>query len=109
MNASEPLQITIVNESAGAPDSSIPEVVLRGELDLSVCDHAWETIQPVVDPKLGLVLDLTEVAFIDSRGLTVLVRVLNTLDGGKLVLRGASPRILRLLEISGLRPRVVLN
>lgn len=109
MSVNEPLQIVVVERADGAGASPVPQAVLRGELDLAVCDRAWETLEPVLDPQHGLILDVTDVGFIDSRGLNVLVRVLNSLDGGKLVIRGASQRILRLLEVSGLQPRVTIE
>lgn len=82
---------------------------LIGELDLAVNDEAWEALRPMVKPGSDLLLDLSRITFIDSRGLSVLVRAINALEGGSLVLRGTSPLVVRLLDISGLRELVTLE
>lgn len=87
----------------------VPVVVFTGELDLAVSDEAWSVLQPLTQsPSAGLVVDVSAVTFIDSRGLNALVRALRALDGATLTLRGASERIVRLLEVSGLIDLIVL-
>ena len=52
----------------------------------------------------ALVLDLNAVTFIDSTGLGALVELGHDAEdgGGALVIRNPSPRVVRILEISGL-------
>lgn len=85
-----------------------PVVVFTGELDLAVSDEAWSVLEPLTSTSAGLVVDVSGVTFIDSRGLNSLVRALRALDGGTLTLCGASERIVRLLEVSGLLDLIVL-
>ena len=87
-----------------------PVVVFTGELDLAVSDEAWAVLEPLAEPSSkGLLVDVSDVTFIDSRGLNALVRALRALDGAPLTLHGASERIVRLLEVSGLLDLVVLD
>lgn len=83
-------------------------VNLIGELDLAVSDSAWESLRPLSKPGEDMVLDLSRVTFIDSRGLNVLVRTINALKGGKLILKDPSSSVTRLLEISGLTGLVTI-
>ena len=85
-----------------------PVVVFTGELDLAVSDVAWSVLEPLSSSSAGLMVDVSGVTFIDSRGLNVLVRALRALDGATLTLCGASERIVRLLEVSGLLDLIVL-
>jgi anti-sigma B factor antagonist len=57
-----------------------------------------------LDEAGAIVLDLTEVEFIDSTGLTVLLNGLRsvTLRGGRLALAISNPTVLRLFEITRL-------
>lgn len=104
MTMPDPFEVRI------AATDPIPVVVLSGEFDLAVSEEAWKTMEPVVDARgAGLVLDLSAVTFIDSRGLSVLARVLQTLDGSGLTIRGASERLVQLLEVSGLVDLVTLE
>ncbi len=91
-------------------DREAPVVVITGELDMSQGDEAWAVIKPLVrSARTGLTVDLAGVTFIDSRGLNVLVRALQELDGVPLTIRSAPQRIVRLLEVSGLAELVVLT
>ena len=76
--------------------------VLSGELDMATC--------PVLDrsmdlPSLAgrvLVLDVSELTFVDSTGIHALVRILDAVGSGCLVLRGAQPNIRYVLNVAGL-------
>ncbi len=104
MTMPDPFEVRI------AETEPIPLVVLSGEFDLAVSEHAWKTMEPVVTAcTTGIVLDVSAVTFIDSRGLSVLARVLQGLDGSPLTIRGASERVVQLLEISGLVDLVTLE
>ncbi len=101
MSMPNPFQIHV------ADDGPIPVVELSGEFDLSVSEQAWQTIERVLAPsRQGIVLDMTGVTFVDSRGLSVLARMLRELDDAPLTIRGASDRLVHLLEVSGLSEHV---
>jgi anti-anti-sigma factor len=76
-------------------------LVLAGEIDSYTAPDLAERLE--ADPSL-VVLDLTEVTFIDSSGLRVLVEGhrRRVEAGSSLTLRSPSAAVQRLLEISGL-------
>ena len=81
--------------------------VLRvcGEVDLATGPLLWERISAVIaDGSTNLVLDLVEMAFIDSTGLSVLVMTMRRLQdvGGQLVLRSPCRMAMRLFQLTGL-------
>lgn len=91
-------------------DADPPVAMFSGELDLAAADCAWQALEPLIVPgRGGLIVDLEEVTFIDSRGLNVLVHALRVLHGDALVLRNTPERIIRLLDIVGITDRVVLS
>jgi anti-anti-sigma factor len=84
---------------------AVVEVVVEGELDLSsvarVRDHLHDAL--AIRPE-RLVVDLTDCPFVDASALTMLLDVHRRAwrSGGVLTLRGCSPRVLRLLSLTGL-------
>jgi stage II sporulation protein AA (anti-sigma F factor antagonist) len=86
-----------VTEEAGATVAHI-----RGEVDIVTCERLRDSIEPYLGPRQRVILDLSEVAFMDSSMLHLLVQARGRLteDGGSLVLRNPSDMARRLLEIS---------
>lgn len=89
------------------PDGT-PVVVLSGQLDLTTAksaEHAFATLvatgpdgrPPVVD---GVVVDMTELTFMDSTGLTVLLMAVNR--GHTVQLRRPTTLVRRLIDATGL-------
>lgn len=80
-----------------------PLVVAQGEIDHDSCGALEETIESALaQGHQTLLLDLTEVAYIDSGGLSVLFSTGRRLrDTGWLGLVGPNPSVLRLLELVG--------
>ena len=75
---------------------------LRGEIDLSAADALARTLERAVDDLETLQLDLSEVTFLDSIGLAVVIRTALSLEGrGNLVLKGPRPSVRGVLEMSG--------
>ena len=80
-------------------------VAVAGEVDLETAselgEHALDALHHV-SPRI--VLDITDVTFMDSTGLKVLVSVERRaqLAGGSFVLVGATPTVLRILTLTGL-------
>lgn len=65
---------------------------VRGEIDISTCERLRDAIEPHLGPEQTLVLDLSEVQFMDSSCLRVLLQARGklTADGGSLILRNPS-------------------
>ena len=79
-------------------------VVLVGELDLATAPLLTGVLDPLVeDGPPEIVLDCAALTFLDSSGITVLVRAQNRLSQmqRRLVVRAPRPTVLRGLEITG--------
>jgi anti-sigma B factor antagonist len=76
---------------------------VRGEIDIATCERLRDAIAPYLGPKQTIVLDLSEVDFMDSSSLQVLEQARGTLtaDGGSLILRNPSRAARRLLTAAG--------
>lgn len=77
---------------------------LKGELDAYTAGRFREVMDRVVDDQpLLVVIDVTELTFIDSTGLGLLVGARRKMGAdGHIRLIGARPKIFRLFEIAGL-------
>lgn len=85
--------------------NSTAVVSVRGEVDLYTAPHLWESIDAAIaDVPSELVIDLTHVRFLDSTGLSLLVRAHKRLRpfGAKIVVRGAQSDVYRSLELTRL-------
>ena len=81
------------------------EVRLLGELDMSTAPQLRDELARLASSGAGIVtLDLSDLAFIDSTGLSVLITALKLLrqHGGELALRSPTPGTRKVLEITGL-------
>lgn len=95
------MAVTVTTNESGA----VPVVHVRGDVDVT----AAPMLRDAIDALIGtghqrLVLDLTEVTFIDSTGLGVVVGRLKGLrrSGGVLTVAASHERVLRVLSITGL-------
>jgi anti-sigma B factor antagonist len=91
-----------VSVSGNEPDY---EVRLIGELDMSTAPRLREELLRLVSDGATMVtVDLSELAFVDSTGLSVLITGLKRLrqQGGEMALRSPTPGTRRVLEITGL-------
>ncbi len=75
---------------------------VRGEIDMATCERLRDAVEPHLGPKQTIVLDLSEVRFMDSSSLRVLEQARGTLtaDGGSLILRNPSEAARRLLTMA---------
>jgi anti-sigma B factor antagonist len=78
-------------------------IYVRGELDIATCERLRDVIEPNMGPRQTVVLDLSEVEFMDSSSMHVLVQARGelTADGGSLKLRNPSIAARRLLSLVG--------
>ena len=91
-------------------DADWPVARLMGEIDLSNVDDLTGSVEAAVSNRaLGVVLDLTDVTYLDSTGLRLIFRMLRKLQDRQQVLRLVVPDdalILRVLCLGGV-PDVV--
>jgi len=85
-------------------DERTTVVTLEGDLDLARAPKMkWALMDAADAGCLQLVVDLTEVGFMDSTALGVIVGVRRSLPAGAgLAIACASPRVLNIFELSGL-------
>jgi len=82
-----------------------PVVLVRGEVDLSTASELRACLdEAVIRASTRVVIDLSQLDYIDSAGLSVLVGALRRLQqhDADLVLRSPTAGTFRLLEIAGL-------
>lgn len=76
-------------------------VRLWGELDHAEATALAEVAASSVDTQRELVVDLTDLTFIDSAGIGVIVETARLTDGDVL-LRGPRPAVRRVLDVTGI-------
>ncbi|WP_165975631.1 STAS domain-containing protein [Actinomadura rubrisoli] len=84
-------------------------VRLRGELDIACSDELRRQLRSArAEHGEHVVLDLEDLEFMDSQGLSVIVGCYKavTAAGGSLALAGPRPLVRRTLEITGLHRRI---
>ena len=91
-------------------DRDIPVVVVRGEVDLSNVHHVERAIDAAADPEsAGLIVDLSELDYLDSAGVRLLFQVARTVTPHiVLVVPESNPvwRVLDLANVSSVVPVV---
>lgn len=93
-------------------DGAYAVVALYGELDLAAADGLRNRLRTACDENAGrVVLDLSELTFIDSTGLSILVEYHNKTRqaGGGLILLDPRPAVVRILDITGLIERLTIR
>jgi len=90
--------------------TSTPAVVrASGEVDLDTAAALHRALAEALRAHREVVLDLSQVTFMDCAGLRALVAARNQADrqGRRLVLRGVGHRVVRLLKLTGLNRRLM--
>ncbi|MEU9020565.1 STAS domain-containing protein [Actinomadura sp. NPDC048394] len=98
-----PLEVTARSQAGRAV------VRLRGELDIAGSDELRRHLEAARrEHGDHLILDLADLEFMDSQGLSVIVGCYKaaTAAGGSLTLAGPRPLVRRTLEITGLHRRI---
>jgi anti-sigma B factor antagonist len=86
-------------------DDTTHLIAVTGEVHVSTAPEFSERLNDAIaGGKTGVVIDMTDVAFIDSTGLSVLLNALRrvTRNQGALSLAVSNPTVLRLFEITRL-------
>lgn len=91
-------------------DGEAHVVSLRGELDISTSRQLDARLRSLLAQHKQVVLDLSELSFIDSSGLAVLITTARAadMDGGGFAVRAVSESALRVLELSGVAKQLRL-
>jgi anti-anti-sigma factor len=78
-------------------------VTARGELDLAAADHLWETVEPLLTPGAVVVLDGTDMTFLDSSGLRILLQAHKRAQADGADFRVVAPQqaVQRVLDLAG--------
>jgi anti-anti-sigma factor len=98
-------------EIAESRDGTAHVVSVRGEVDIATAPMLSQLLHSALESHEQLVLDLSEVSFIDSTGIGVLVAAARAADadGGGFTIREPSRNVLRVLELSGVSARLKLD
>ena len=99
-----------VGQRALAADTHV--IAVGGELDMSAAPDLRSTIHDALDDgAVTLVVDLSEVTFIDSTGIGTLMAAQHRLKeiGGSLELVCTEPNVLRVFEIVGLNRQLSIH
>jgi anti-anti-sigma factor len=78
-------------------------VTVRGELDLAAAEQLWQSLEPLLLPGVLVVVDGTDLSFLDSSGLRVLLQAHKRAETEGAVLRliAPQPAVLRVLDLAG--------
>ena len=77
-------------------------ITVGGELDLYSCPELKEAIRALPDDVIDLTLDLTDVTFVDSAGLGILVTAAKKTSPHHVTLIVPDHNVLKVLAITGL-------
>jgi anti-sigma B factor antagonist len=75
-----------------------------GEIDLATADHLWAAVIEAMTAWTGdVVVDLSGVTFLDSQGLSALLRAHKDcgIDAARLTLRSPSRQVRKVFEVTG--------
>ena len=73
-----------------------------GELDFANADQLAEVLREESRQPGDIILDISELRFMDSSGLHVVLDACNQLRGGLLIMRNPTPAIDRVFEVAGI-------
>ena len=90
--------------------SSNGMIRLSGEIDLATADGVALLLKPMVDAGGPVVVDLSDVTFMDTTGIHVLVRAADDLaEHGCLIIHGARggvSEVIAMTQLGSLRPNI---
>jgi anti-anti-sigma factor len=74
---------------------------LTGEFDLAALDEFQTVVDAVLDAQREIVLDLSELTFLDSTGIRAILVVAGRVGGG-VIIRRPTPPVRRVLDLVGI-------
>jgi stage II sporulation protein AA (anti-sigma F factor antagonist) len=94
-------------------DATMVQLAIAGEIDLANAATVEDEVLAAVDNKVtGVVVDLTDLMYIDSSGLRILFLLASRLDVLQITMKVVAPRgspIRRVVELSGLDALVEMH
>ena len=85
---------------------------IRGELDIATTEMAVSYVTDIIDNHHGpVIVNLTGLEFCDAQGLSALLRMANHAEqtGHPFILASPSPRLLKLMQTTGVAHRFLLS
>jgi anti-anti-sigma factor len=84
-------------------------VTPHGELDVATAPPLKAHLQPLLEGQAEIVMDLSELSFMDSSGIALLVATARAAAdlGARLEVRDPSPPVLRVLELCGVAQQLL--
>ena len=81
-----------------------PVIALSGEIDMATAEGITSMLEPLVEAGGPVVIDLSNVTFMDSTGLHALLEAAKALsERGCIILHGANGAVAKVIEITRLR------
>lgn len=99
---SGPLSLQV--ESGAGPKT----LRLRGELDLATADIVRDALHDALAGGGEIVVDLSQLAFIDSTGIAILIAAMAEGDGLVRFVPSQAPAVTRVLRLTGVEERMQL-
>jgi anti-anti-sigma factor len=82
-------------------------IIVRGDLDLSAVKAFEQSLRAAIDHGGPITLDATELTFMDSTGVRLLIHTAQRLEGrGCLIVHGANATVRRVIDLTGIDDRV---
>jgi anti-sigma B factor antagonist len=102
-DASEDFSVTVTDVDRGRV-----LIVVLGELDLATAQDLWILAEPRLAPDTLVVVDVSQVPFIDSSGLRVLLQAAHRSQETGATFRVAAPTsaVSRVVEMAGVGPQL---
>jgi anti-anti-sigma factor len=89
-------------EVQAAPDGTLR---LSGEFDMSSVETFRLAVETSADPDREVVLDLTELTFLDSSGIRAILTMAQEIGTNGVVMRNPQPNVRRVIELIGIEGR----
>jgi len=78
---------------------------LSGEFDMSSVETFRLSVETSADPEREIVLDLTDLTFIDSSGIRAILTMAQEIGTNGVLLRNPQPNVRRVIELIGIEGR----
>ena len=84
-------------------------VWLSGELDMSETESFVRTATVALEQNDALVLDVSDLTFIDSQGIRAVLAIAEHADGRGILIRGAEGGVRKVLDLTGIDGRAGIS